>query len=341
MSNEARVGIFIVAVVIVFFILSIKIGELGFSKNRTYPLTMIFSSVEGLKKGSTVELAGVVVGSVTDIHLNNDYSAVVSVSLNESIHLPINSIASIATKGVLGDKIVVLTPGISDNTIEPGGNLARTKIPPSVDDLLMQLGELSKNLVELSSSLNNVFGDEDTLKSILYNINDLSRNASGMISENRENVSIVMERLTDITDNASLIFQNLSITSQDLGEIVGTINSGEGTMGKLVYDEALYHTIVEMMNSLHGLTERMQGDSTIGLLLSDDTLYYNLLSVTEDIKYVTGEVAAGRGTLGHIITDDEIYLDLKETISNANLAAQGLEEQMPITVMGTILGLIW
>ena len=59
MSNEARVGIFIVIVIIVFIVLSVEIGELSFSKKKTYSITMVFSSVEGLKKGSPLELAGV------------------------------------------------------------------------------------------------------------------------------------------------------------------------------------------------------------------------------------------------------------------------------------------
>jgi ABC-type transporter Mla subunit MlaD len=66
MSNEARVGIFIVIILFIFFALSVKIGELDLTKKGTYPITMVFPTVEGLKVSSILEMAGVQVGKVTD-----------------------------------------------------------------------------------------------------------------------------------------------------------------------------------------------------------------------------------------------------------------------------------
>ena len=341
MSNEARVGIFIVIVIIIFIVLSVEIGELSFSKKKTYSITMVFSSVEGLKKGSPLELAGVQVGSVTNIALNKDYSAVVTAAIEEDIKLPINSVASIATKGVLGDKIIVLTPGVSENTIEPGGNLARTTVPPSLDYLLMQLGELAGNLTELTGALNSVFGDEDTLRSILNNVHQLSEDSSALVAENRENISVILGHLTEITDNFTVVSQDLTSASHNLGQIMDRVNTGQGTIGRLINDETLYVTMVDFMENMQQFTSNLSEESTINLLLSDPTLYYDLLAIAENIKFITDELAAGRGTLGHILVDEELYQQLNETLRNANLAAQGLEEQVPITVMGTILGLIW
>ena len=64
MTNEARVGLFVFIVIVIFVVLSIKIGELSFNNKTTYPMSMVFSSVEGLKPGSNLELAGVVVGKL-------------------------------------------------------------------------------------------------------------------------------------------------------------------------------------------------------------------------------------------------------------------------------------
>ncbi len=341
MSNEAKVGIFIVIVIIIFVVLSMKIGELSFSKKATYPITMVFSSVEGLKVSAPLELAGVEVGKVTGISLNKNYSAVVTAMLNEDIKLPIDSMASISTKGVLGDKIIILNPGVSPNTITPGGNLARTNVPPSVDRLLTQLGELAENLNQLSASLNAAFGDEDAMRDIVVNIRDLTENASSLVSENRDNISAILTNMKEITGDFTVISRNLTSTSQNMDEIFASINSGQGTLGKLVTDETLYDSMVEVMDSLHNVTSRMKEDSTLGLLLTDNTLYYDLLEISDNVKFITDEVASGKGTLGHLVADDELYTSLKETLQNANRAAQGIEEQTPIIVMGTILGLVW
>ena len=341
MSNETKVGIFILIVIAIFIIISMKIGELSFSKKGTYPITMVFSTVEGLKKSAPLELAGVEVGSVESIILNKDYSAVVTAMLHEDIKLPIDSVASISTKGVLGDKIIMITPGVSKNTINPGGNLARTKVPPSVDRLLTQLGELTENLSQLSMSLNAAFGDEESMKEIVVNIRNLTANTSSLISENKDNISAILTNMRDITDDFTVVSQNLTTTSQNMDGIFASINSGQGTLGKLVTDDTLYNSVMEVMVSIQNVTGRMNEDSTLGLLMSDNTLYYDLLAVSDNLKFITDELASGRGTLGHLLTDDELYASLKETLQNANRAAQGIEEQTPITVMGTILGLIW
>ena len=341
MSNETKVGIFILIVIAIFIIISMKIGELSFSKKGTYPITMVFSTVEGLKKSAPLELAGVEVGSVESIILNKDYSAVVTAMLHEDIKLPIDSVASISTKGVLGDKIIMITPGVSKNTINPGGNLARTKVPPSVDRLLTQLGELAENLTQLSISLNAAFGDEESMKEIVVNIRNLTANTSSLVSENKDNISAILTNMRDITDDFTIVSQNLTTTSQNMDGIFATINSGQGTLGKLVTDDTLYNSIMDVMVSIQNVTGRMNEDSTLSLLMSDNTLYYDLLAVSDNLKFITDELASGRGTLGHLLTDDELYASLKETLQNANRAAQGIEEQTPITVMGTILGLIW
>ncbi|HDP26374.1 MAG TPA: MCE family protein [Deltaproteobacteria bacterium] len=341
MTNEAKVGIFVVIILILFILLSMQIGELTLGRKETYPITMVFSSVDGLKESSPLELAGVEVGKVVGISLNKDFSALVRAAIHEDIRLPIDSTASIATKGVLGDKIIILTPGVSSNIIEPGGNLARTRIPPSLDLLLTQLGELAANLTELSGVFNEVFGDEELLRGILNNVTQFSESAASILSENREGIAEIVISLGEITDNFATVSQNLSTTSDHIDQITNTISAGEGTLGKLVHDDTLYLSLVDFLDSAQAFTSRLNDDSTVSMLMTDPSLYENLLAVSENIRFISEEIASGRGTLGHILVDDDLYQEIKETIRSVNLAARGLEEQTPITIMGTILGLIW
>ncbi len=341
MSDEAKVGIFVVIVAIIFIVLSMKIGELSLSKKSTYSITLVFPSVEGLKVKAPIELAGVQVGSVASIDLNKDYSAVVTVNINEDIRLPIDSTASISTKGILGDKIITITPGISANTITSGGNLPRTRVPPSVDHLLMQVGELVENLTQLSESLNAAFGDPEVMRDIAMNIRDLTADSSSLVAENKDNMTTILTNMKEISHDFTFVSQNLITTSDNIDQIAASINSGHGTLGKLVRDDQLYNSMVETMESLQNVTHNMKADSTLGLLMSDNTLYYDLVSISDNLKIITDEIASGRGTMGRLVRDDEVYTKLKETLENANRAAQGIEEQTPITVMGTILGIVW
>ncbi len=341
MSNEAKVGIFIVAAVAVCAALSFTIGELNLTRRGTYPISMVFSTVEGLNKGSQLVLAGVQVGSVSEITLNADYSALVRTQVYEDVRIPIDSQASVATRGVLGDKIIIIQPGNSGNMIEPGGNLARTSVPPSLDDLLVQLGELAGNLTELSFSLNATLGDEETLRAILTNLRNLTEESSSLVAENREDISGIVSGLRRITDILADASGSFTSTTEEFGEIVRTINAGEGTIGRLVRDDALYVSLAGFLDSLQNITAGIEDESTISMLMNDPALYSNLLAISENIRTITDELAEGRGTLGMLLTDEELYANLQEAVRSANLAAQGIEEQMPVTVLGTILGLIW
>lgn len=341
MSNETKVGIFVVAIIITFLVLLFETGELDLSKPDTYSITMVFSTVEGLKVGSQLEMAGVQIGTVKGIYLSRNYSAVVTAEVNEDIKIPIDSVASIATKGVLGDKIIIIKPGSSKNTIEPEGNLPRTTVPPSLDTLLEQLGQIAGNLTELTGSLNATLGDEETLRSILNNIQKLSEDSSALVAANKDNITLVVANLKDITATMVDASESFTGASQSMNEILANINSGNGTLGKLVYDDSLYRSLVDSLESLHKLTANIQEENTISLLLSDPTLYYNLVSISENVKVVTENLAAGEGSLGKLLTDDELYVNANEAVRNVNMAAQGLNEQVPITVMGTIMGFIW
>ena len=341
MTNEVKVGIFVVCVIAAFFALVYEIGDLNLTKKDTYSITMVFTTVEGLKPGSQLELAGVQVGSVRDIDLNRDYTAVVTADIFEDVRIPIDSTASIATKGILGDKIIVVKPGMSKNTLQPEGNLARTSIPPSLDSLLEQLGQIAGNLSELSASLNATLGDQETVGSILANFQRLSEDSAALVAENREDITALVSNMRDVSASLVVISRNFTSTSEDLRDITGTVRSGEGTIGKLVYDDRVYDSLQESLESLQKLTSSIQEESTISLLLSDPTLYYNLVAISDNVKVVTDNLAAGRGSLGKLMNDDELYTNLNEAARNVNQAAQGLGEQVPITVMGTVMGFLW
>jgi phospholipid/cholesterol/gamma-HCH transport system substrate-binding protein len=341
MSNEMRVGIFVVVVIVIFIVLSMKIGELSFNKKATYPINMVFTSVEGLKVSSPMELAGVEVGKVNAITLNKDYTAVVSAELNEDVRLPIDSTASISTKGVLGDKIVVLTPGISQSYMKPGGVLSRTQVPPSLETLLTQVGELAQNLTQLSGSLNQSLGDGETLREIVTNLRDVSEVAATLAVQNQDDITSIVSNTQKITTQFVGISENLSTSSRDLSEITHTVSSGQGTLGRLVKDDALYNSLVNFASQASEFMETINGDSSLGLLMRDTSLYEDVAKTAENLRIITDAMASGDGTMGKLMTDDELYEEMKDTLASANKAMKGVEEQTPITVMGTVLGIVW
>ena len=136
-SLEIVVGAFLLAGFISFSWLAVKMGDINPFQSETYPMTARFTSISGLKEGSTIELAGVVVGKVSQIELDaGDYEAVVHLNIDKTIELTDDSIASIRTSGIIGDKYIKLTPGGSDIMLEAGDEIDETESAISLEELV-------------------------------------------------------------------------------------------------------------------------------------------------------------------------------------------------------------
>jgi phospholipid/cholesterol/gamma-HCH transport system substrate-binding protein len=132
---EVAVGVFVLVGILALSWLSIKLGRVDLLGARGYTVIAEFPSVGGLKAGSTVEIAGVEVGRVADITLS-DYQARVRMTINEGVKLQEDSIASIKTKGLIGEKYIRINPGGSDQLIKPGGRLTEVEPPVDFEELL-------------------------------------------------------------------------------------------------------------------------------------------------------------------------------------------------------------
>jgi phospholipid/cholesterol/gamma-HCH transport system substrate-binding protein len=136
-SLEMIVGVFLLAGFASFSYLSIKMGDLDPFKKESYNVSASFTSISGLKEGATLELAGVIVGKVTKIELNTDeYEATVYMDIEKSVQLSDDSIASIRTSGIIGDKFIKLTPGGSDTYLESGDSIEETEASISIEELV-------------------------------------------------------------------------------------------------------------------------------------------------------------------------------------------------------------
>jgi phospholipid/cholesterol/gamma-HCH transport system substrate-binding protein len=129
------VGLFMVLGIVALGYLSIQLGRVSFLGGRGYMVTVDFPSVGGLKAGSTVEIAGVEIGRVESIGLDN-YQARVKLRVNSGVKLQEDSIASIKTKGLIGEKYVRISPGGSDKIIQPGGKIREVEAPVDFEELL-------------------------------------------------------------------------------------------------------------------------------------------------------------------------------------------------------------
>ncbi|MFB3885037.1 MAG: outer membrane lipid asymmetry maintenance protein MlaD [Thermodesulfobacteriota bacterium] len=127
---ELVVGLFIIAGMICLGYLSIKLGKMEVIGESGYEVYAVFSNIGGLKTGSSIEIAGVGVGRVKKITLDN-YEAHVVLSLPWNVKIQEDAIASIKTRGLIGEKYIEITPGGAERLIKPGDRIRETQ--PAVD----------------------------------------------------------------------------------------------------------------------------------------------------------------------------------------------------------------
>jgi phospholipid/cholesterol/gamma-HCH transport system substrate-binding protein len=112
-----------------------QLGEAQLFHGWQYTIHLDFANASGLKPGSAVEIAGVPVGQVTSIHLD-EQRARVTLQFHKQVEIQDDAIASIQTKGLLGERYVTISPGGSDQLIPSGGKLRETESPLDLPGLL-------------------------------------------------------------------------------------------------------------------------------------------------------------------------------------------------------------
>ena len=136
-SVEMAVGVFVLLGLICVSYLTIKLGKMEWFGDNYYTLNARFNSVAGLKEGAPVDVAGVEIGQVADIHLDKQsLMAMVRMKVKDGIELSDDSIASVKTAGLIGDKYIMLTPGGSSRMLKPGDTIIETESALDIESLV-------------------------------------------------------------------------------------------------------------------------------------------------------------------------------------------------------------
>lgn len=135
-SIETSVGVFVLLGLICVGYLTIKLGKMELVGDNNYPVYARFQSVSGLKKGSHVEMAGVRIGTIDSITLDKENRAVVRMKIEKDLSLTDDSIASVKTAGIIGDKYIKISPGGSDTLLKPGETITETESALDIEELV-------------------------------------------------------------------------------------------------------------------------------------------------------------------------------------------------------------
>jgi phospholipid/cholesterol/gamma-HCH transport system substrate-binding protein len=145
---EFLVGVFVLLGAAAIIHLSIRAGSGKLLGGDTYLIESRFANAGGINPGSSVMLSGVTVGRVEDVRMeSSDFSAIVTLRLPVDLRLPADSMASIKTTGLIGDKFIALSPGAEEDFLEPGSRIVETESAVDLESLIgkMAFGAVDKN----------------------------------------------------------------------------------------------------------------------------------------------------------------------------------------------------
>ena len=319
---ETRLGIFVALAATVAFMLITTVG--GLDKFRPgLHLQALFSTVQELKPGDRVKMGGVEIGRVEKIEFAEDKDKVkVRMKLRPDAVVRADSKATIRSAGLMGQNFVAINFGTPDAKALTDNQLVDTTEQPDLNAIFAKLDSAFGGIEKMTEGF---AGDE---------IHNLMSLLTDFISRNK--------------DPLTETFSNLNIISAQ-------IRSGQGTVGKLIYDDALYTSALSTVTNLQStvadtgqeiklaitdarnmIQDINSGQGSLGLMVKDEALYREATASMTNLKEILQKMNSGQGTVGKLINDQEFYKNAKLTLQKVDKATEGLEDQGPLSVIGII-----
>ncbi len=314
---ETRLGLFVALIVIAAVLIIELLGGVEFQ--RGYRLRALFDTVQDLKVGDRVKMAGVEIGVVDDITLTNS-KVMVTMKMRPLSRAPVktDSIASVRYTGLLGQNYILVDFGKPDAPFVVNNQFIETKEQPDLNAIMTKLDQAAGGIQRLTESFTG-----DKIENILGPI-------TGLIRDTRASLSQTITNFAGISDQ---------------------IRSGQGTVGRLIYDDSLYRTALTTVSNLQSTSDEIKatvaearkvvddvkaGQGTIGKLVTDEKLYHETAVAVTNFKEILEKINQGQGTIGKLVNDQEFYRNAKLSLQKLDKAADGLEDTGPLSILGSM-----
>jgi phospholipid/cholesterol/gamma-HCH transport system substrate-binding protein len=337
LRREVKVGMFVLAGLAAIALVIFLIGEErnAFAKKESF--FTVFRDVQGLRRGSPVRMGGVDVGSVSQVaYGENAKDARIYVHLamvaNEARRIRGDSVATIESKGLLGDKMIVLTVGSPGAApVAPGAQI-RSRDAEDISAMLSKLGAVS---IQVERVVGNLERTTQSLADAKFH-DDLKASVSSMSQllgalERREGYAGKLigdpaeaERLSRTLANVERVTADLQQTSRSVNQILGRVQSGPGLAHEVIYGQEGEKAVAQFGQAAEEIGTTLRGiregrGLARGLLFGDGTsekFAADLNEMSGDMKQIVADLRAGKGTLGALLVDPSIYEDLKLVLGN-------------------------
>lgn len=293
MKTEFKVGLFgLLVLVILFFGIKFLKGSDIFQKENVYYAT--YNDVSGMLVSSNVFINGLRVGYVKEITTTNERADnfVVAFTVRSDIKIPEDSKILLFSSDLLGSKALKLQLGNSSKIISDGDTIKSDKELGMLDNLGASISPMMSNLDSILSSLNNILNiqNQNSLQNTIANIETTTARL-GNITTNLDNLmSTEKTKLAKIIENTESITSNLKDNNQKLTNIIQNVDNIVDSAAKANIGSTLIETgkSIERLNSVLGVIEKGKGN--VGLLINDEELYKSLDNSAKNLNKLIEDI---------------------------------------------------
>jgi phospholipid/cholesterol/gamma-HCH transport system substrate-binding protein len=320
-TMETRLGLFVALAVLAGAIILQMLGGIDEFRRGKHVIAS-FKSVQDLKVGDRVKMAGVEIGRVQEIQLTNDEVRVV-MKVRPEAQVKTDSLATIKFTGLMGQNYVSVDFGKKGELLKDYNSID-THPQADLSDMMQKLDKVAGNVEKMTESF------------------------TGFRIETF--IGPLREFIANTKDPLAVAITNIQTTTTLLAS---QVEQGKGTLGKLIKDESLYNTALSTVSNLQVTADEIKGtvaearkivdqinagEGNVGKLVKDEKLYRETTESMTNLKEILQKMNQGQGTVGKLINDQEFYKNAKLSLQKLDQATEGLEDQGPLSVLGIVVG---
>jgi phospholipid/cholesterol/gamma-HCH transport system substrate-binding protein len=297
-GNNIKLGVFVLAGLFVLIFAFYMIGKNQNMFGSNFELKTRFYDLNGLTEGNNVLFSGIQAGTVKNLKIINDTTIEVTLLVDNKIRTYIhkNAVVSIGTEGLMGNKIVNISPGKGISPVVEEGDLLAAQKNINTDEMLQTLSKTNNNVAIIS----------EALKGTVLRVN-------GSALLNLLNDKSIGEKLKSSLENISKATANANEITQSLNKIVAQIKNGKGTAGVLLSDTAFAGNLKEAM-----LKVRSASDNA-------NQMTIQLNKMVNEIKQ---ELNDGKGPLNTLLKDSVMTKNLSRSMENIQKGTDNFNQDM-------------
>lgn len=340
---EFKVGALVVAIGGLIAFMSMQVSDDPSYLGRSKKIWFLLPNAAGLVKGSAIKSAGIPVGVIQDIRLQ-DGQARIDATVKSDVGLTRSAAVELRANGILGDKAIEVYPGvIGDPELEDNGQILNVRSGGSLDDVMSQVASIAGSLKDVSKNFQEAISSDGTNKHILgrivINVEKLTGDLSQLTSENKEQVGEIVEQMHSITstiddlvnDESDKGFKKtwkstlarLDSSMKNIEDITNKINKGEGTIGKLISDE---QTAEDVSTAIEGISGLVDSANKVSTGIDFNSYYLNEVGDARTALGITIQPGLDRFYYLGLITDPAGVVETTNYVTTTNGVTSSMDE---------------